>query len=216
MRQMDFLLVGFVKSGTTTLDSILRQDKRIVLPCGTKETHLLDWYDRDGAMDFFWSNYYPDHRGIKKAGGIEPCYSKNPRLCQQIFGKSVKLLFMMRNPIKADYSLFKMGLKWCGSRKLNRWLKIYPADQLSKLYHHYTVYRLRHLEMEDIIGDEFRYEKWIKEYLNYYDKEQMKFILFEDFLANSENVVREIEEFIGLESRNLNCRMHENEGGGGY
>lgn len=214
MRQIDFLLVGFVKSGTTTLDGILRQDKRIVLPYGTKETHFLDWCGRDGALDFFWSNYYPEKRVTKIAGGIEPCYSRNAELCSQIFGKNVKLLFMMRNPIKADYSLFTMGLKWGGSKKLNCWLKKYSADQLPELYHHYTVWRLKHLEAEDVIRDEFCYEKWIQEYSRYYNRDQMKFILFEDFISDPENVVREIEEFIGLESRKLNCRLHKNEGGG--
>lgn len=214
MRQMDFLLVGFVKSGTTTLDGILRQDKRIVLPRGTKETHFLDWCGGKGALDFFWSNYYPEKKGIKTVGAIEPCYSQNAELCVQMFGRDLKLLFMMRNPIKGDYSLFRMGLKWGGSKKLNRWLKKYSSDQLSELYHHYTVLRIRHPETEDVVRDEFRYEKWIKEYLRYYHRDQVKFVLFEDFLSDPERVVREIEEFIGLEGRNLNCRLHKNEGGG--
>lgn len=213
VNKMDFLLVGFVKAGTTSLDNILRQDRRIYLPHGAKETHFFDWIDRENALDLFWSLYYPRVQKNKIVGGIEPCYIRNAKQVLETFGKDVKILFMMRNPIEADFSLFKMGLKWGGSLQQIKWYKKYKADHVAEMYHKYTMFRLKNPDKEDEIRDEFRYEKWIKEYLQCYDLTQIKFVLFEDFVNSSEQTVREIERFIGLKDRTLNFDVCINEGG---
>jgi len=211
---MDFLLVGFVKAGTTSLDDILRQDKRILLPKHKKETHFFDWSGRKGALEFFWNTYYPetDRKRRVLKGGIEPCYSRSAKQVYEVFGKDVKLIFMMRNPLQADYSLFKMGLKWGGTRKLIHLYKGYSANQAAQMYHRYTEWRVNHPVQDDFIRDEFRYEKWIREYLKYFSLEQMKFILFEDFVKKPEAAVREVERFVGLYDRRLDCSARSNEG----
>lgn len=213
LRKMDFLLVGFVKSGTTTLDNILRQDRRIYLPQGVKETHFFDWSDKENALELFWSMYYPRIQKNKFVGGIEPCYIRNAKQVYDTFGKNLKLLFMMRNPIEADYSLFKMGLKWGGTHQLTYFYKKYRSNQIAKMYHQYTIFRLKHSDSEELIQDEFRYEKWINEYLQYFDASQIKFILFEDFIENPEHIAREVEDFIGIKGRVLNTNVCSNEGG---
>lgn len=213
MPKMDFLLVGFVKAGTTSLDSILRQDSRIVLPQGTKETHFFDWNDRENALEYFWDTYYPKHGRSRLVGGIEPCYARSAKEVYETYGGDVKLLFMMRNPLRADYSLFKMGLKWGSSRRLISLYRKYPADKVADMYHRYTCWRIRNEEKDDYIRDEFRYEKWIEEYLQYYDLSQMKFILFEDFVREPEQVVSEVMGFLGLKDRKFDCSARSNEGG---
>lgn len=213
VNKMDFLLVGFVKAGTTSLDNILRQDRRIYLPQGVKETHFFDWSARENALESLWSLYYPRIRKNKLVGGIEPCYIRNAEQVYEIFGKDVKLLFMMRNPIEADFSLFKMGLKWGGTLQQIKWYKKYKAKQIAEMYHQYTMFRLKNPTQENLIRDEFRYEKWIKEYLQYYDLSQMKFILFEEFVEHAEQVVREVECFLGLKDKALKTDICSNEGG---
>lgn len=211
--KMDFLLVGFVKAGTSSLDSILRQDRRILLS-KVKETHFLSGGGavNKGTIEMFWSVYYPKVRKNSLVGGIEPTYSSGAEKVYKVFGPDVKLIFMMRNPVQADWSLFKMGLRAGGTRKLVNWYRKYKISQIGEMYHKYTMYRIKNPHVEDYIMDTFRYEKWIKEYLEYYSLESMKFILFEDFIKDAEKTVSEVEEFIGLKARKTNCNIYENEG----
>ena len=46
--------------------------------------------------------------------------------------------------------------------------------------------------------DRFQYDKWINEYLQYFRPEQIKVVVMEELMRNSEEQMKEIQEFIGV------------------
>ena len=209
IKKLDFLLVGFEKSGTTSVDAILRQDRRILLS-NVKETKFIKnkGGGQNGNLNKFWDTYYPKTWKNKCAGGMEPSYCFEAKQVADIFGRELKLIFMMRNPVLANYSKFKMMLRGQGDSEIDRLYRKYTADELPQMY---DVYIRRWLNSaQNDADDDFLYDKWIDDYLRYYDKEQMMFILFEDFIADPQKTIRNIEEFLGFTPRNLNCEIREN------
>ena len=194
MKKLDFLLVGFCKSGTSSFDALLRQDRRILLS-ETKETQYISNHS-EMKMDNFWNIFYPNYKRNKCIGGIEPTYCFSARKVAEKFGRDIKLIFMMRNPVKAHYSQFKMRTRGEGNVKIDEIYRKYSADQLPQMYEEYV----RRFIKEDKaqIRDDFLYDRWIKEYLKYFKLEQMYFILFEDFIENPQTVMDGVYKFLGL------------------
>lgn len=127
---------------------------------------------------------------------MEPSYCFEAKQVADIFERELKLIFMMRNPVLANYSKFKMMLRGQGDSEIDRLYRKYTADELPQMY---DVYIRRWLNSaQNDADDDFLYDKWIDDYLRYYDKEQMMFILFEDFIADPQKTIRNIEEFLGF------------------
>lgn len=204
-KKLDFLLVGFCKSGTSSLDAALRQDRRIMLS-ETKETQYISNHEKLD-MDNFWNIHYPCYRKNKCIGGIEPTYCFHAKKVREVFGGDIKLVFMMRNPIKAHFSQFKMRLRGEGNLTIDKLYKKYSANQLSQMYEYYV---RNWTEDSNCIKDDFLYDKWIKEYLKYYDIKQMHFIIFEDFILDPQRVINELQNFLGLEPRRINIIEKKN------
>lgn len=58
----------------------------------------------------------------------------------------------------------------------------------------------------------FVYVKYIKEFLQYYDMSQIKIVLFEDFINDTERIMDEIQDFIGVTCKSYSCAIHSNAG----
>ena len=209
MKQLDFLLVGFCKSGTSSFDVVLRQDKRIMLS-EIKETQYIS---NHGNMDIdrFWNIYYPNYKKNKCIGGREQTYCFHAKKIKETFGGNIKLIFMMRNPVKANYSQFKMRLRGQGNSEIDKLYRKYSADNLPEMYEHYVNALIKDKRN---LRDDFQYDKWIKEYLKYFRLEQMHFILFEDFIAEPQRVINETQEFLGLTPRRIGGVKKENSDSG--
>ena len=206
-KQLDFLLVGFVKSGTSTLDAILRQDRRILLPL-IKETQYISNH-REMSLEDYWQMYYPEYRKYKCKGAIEPTYCCCAKEVYETFGGDLKIIFMMRNPVMANYSQFKMGTRGMGNPDIDMLYKRYSSGSFPKMYEHYV--RKLWVEKEKHNDDVFQYDKWVKEYLKYYAPEQMHFILFEDFVSDPQKVMNKLLRFLCLEPRNFRTDLRMNE-----
>lgn len=203
MKKMDFLLVGFVKTGTSSLDAMLRQDMRIMLPLG-KETQYISNH-RNMGLDKFWRTYYPKYRKNKCIGAIEPTYCLHAKAVYEIFGGDIKLIFMMRNPIQAHFSKFKMKTREIGNSTIDMLYRKYSADQLPEMYEHYVQSFVKDNQLQ--CKDDFLYERWINEYLKYYKLDQMHFILFEDFISEPQTVINGLKDFLGIKQQKINRVM---------
>lgn len=204
--RMDFLCVGFVKCGTSSLHTALKKHKGVILP-KKKETLYLHWRNRfDDAPERFHSIYFGDIPEGKVVGNIEPSYHAKVNGVYECYGSETKIIFMVRNPMNATYSYFKMLLrKSTDFRHVNYYLK----------YFHFDV-RMFDQYIKDYIlsGKETRfcYIDWIKEYLKYYKKENIKIIVFEELIKDPENTMNEIQDFIGVEKKKYEGLPHTNEG----
>lgn len=208
-RNIDFLCVGFEKAGTTTLDVILRQHSQINLP-RIKETQYFYWNMKyKDSKELLWERYYTNKAGIY--GAIEPEFEYYPKDIRKEFGKDVKLLFIMRNPVNRLFSSYRMELRR-GTRGMIEQYK--EKKSISSMFEQFVenhiVYNKR--GNDKLFVERGKYMRVIKEFLNYFPRENMKFIIFEEFILNPQKYITEIQEFLGIPVEELDCNIRENTG----
>lgn len=115
-------------------------------------------------------------------------------------------IFMMRNPADATYSYFKM---------LMRRTKVRKQVEYYRKFKKFDV-RMFDLYIQDYIlsGKEKRYcyADCIEEYLKYFDKENIKFVFFEEIIKNPTEIMDEIQDFIGVERKKYDKLPYANSG----
>ncbi len=208
-RNMDFLCVGFEKAGTTSLDTILRQHSLINLP-KIKETQYFYWdYKYENAKEVLWERYFSDKAGIY--GAIEPEFEYFPKEIQREFGKDVKLLFIMRNPVNRLFSSYRMELRRGAKVVIEQYKERKSVSLMfEKFVVNHMVYNKR--GTAKLFVERGKYMRVIREFMNYFPHENMKFIIFEEFILNPQKYIIEIQNFLGIPIERLNCNVKENEG----
>ncbi len=204
---LDFLCVGFVKCGTSSLHAALKKNKKVFLPKKKETLYLSNWKDKfEDAPERFNSIYFPKVPQGKIVGNVEPSYHFNAEDAYECYGKDTKIIFMVRNPIGATYSYFKMLMrKTKDSRQINYYMRYGRFDV--RMFNHY----IRNY-ITSKVDTRFCYMDWIEEYLKYYDKEKIKIVVFEEFIKNPTEVMNEIQDFIGVEKMEFGKLPHSNEG----
>lgn len=192
----DFLLVGFAKCGTTSIQKILERHPDIYLP-KEKETQFmyLDFEYKKGIGYYEKRFYNIPSKEYKCVGGIEPSWAGEAKKVKKHFPKDVKLIFIMRNPVDFTYSLYRM----------EAYLGIIPIDnvypfQLNQCFE-YELKKERQKRRFDLWEHNFNgfYIRSIKEYLKYFPIENMLFVFFEDFKRDERAVSNQICRFLGVD-----------------
>lgn len=212
--QPEFICIGFQKCGTTTLYDLLRQHRGIVLTSDVKEPMIYredffykllggkQWYEKR----FFGSIAEDDKRlrGEVNAGlGLNGCAEK----IGKDYSKDTKLIFMMRSPVDRAYSAYKYFLAE-GFLPVHI-MKIDRRNGHAEGFDNYVRYvlgsRTRRGEIMKhrqryLVFSQGNYGTLINEYLEYFPKENMHFIFFEDFVKDEYAACLELYEFLGIEN----------------
>lgn len=194
----NFLCVGFRKCGTSTLQQILVSNPQIYLP-EIKETHFFSIRkELKKGIDYYENKYYSIPEGQYKAvGGIEPTWMSSANEIAKYFPKETKFIFIMRNPVEYCYSIWKMYTRQGRIRYSIRMpfnnpqqsFKIDVEEELAKKRNYLRGYfRLR----------DAKYIHFIYQFLKYYPKENMKFIIFEEFIKNKKDYIDDICNFLDI------------------
>lgn len=175
MRKPDFIVLGGHKCGTTSLHNYLRQHPQIVLP-RIKGTDLLNKPDRLFSFDSYLQQFMD---APKEAiwGEVSSIYLYLERVFERIklLLPGVKIIILLRNPADRAYSDFMASKKK-------------PADKT----------------FEELI-DQGKYLRngffsiHIKKYLDSFEKEKIKIILFDNFTSNTRYVIRDLFDFLGVD-----------------
>lgn len=205
--KLDFMCVGFTKCGTTSLNNAFRMNEEIRMPKG-KETFYLHWRNSyDNAPERFREKYFSDLPEDVLRGNVEPSYHVSARGVYECFGPDIKLLFMVREPVGATFSYYKMLMR--RPRKMD-YVNYY------KKYRKYSVELFSEFMEDKIYSEEidrFQYDKWIEQYLQYFSKDQIKIIVFEELLRDTKRVMDEIQDFIGIKNKLVYEELpHSNDG----
>jgi len=99
-----------------------------------------------------------------------------------------KIIISLRDPVERAYSHYLM-LKENGSTNLDF------RDQLNKEFEKNPDINSRHLRLQ--VGF---YSKWVKVYLENFGKNQIKILIFEEFIFNPKHTMGEILKFLDLKS----------------
>ena len=109
--QLDFLVIGAQKAGTTWMHDMLSRDtnENIILPA-KKEVHFWDWNRRKG-LKWYANQFQKKTRDDQKVGEINPCYAvlreKDVLEIKSLF-PNLKLVFVARckNEVFAEGRFF--------------------------------------------------------------------------------------------------------------
>lgn len=208
---IDFLCAGFTKCGTTSLSNAFHMNDKIALPKG-KETFYMHWRNHyEDAPARFSKKYFSEVPEGKLVGNLEPSYHVSARNVYECFGKDVKLLFMVRQPVSATFSYYKMLMRRPRKKMYVNYYKKY------KKYSVEIFWDFIHDMIETERIDRFHYDRWLEEYLLYFPKEQIKIIVFEELIQDTERIMSEIQDFIGLKEEDkivYPSLPHSNDGSG--
>ena len=206
--KLDFMCVGFTKCGTTSLNNAFRMNEEIKMPTG-KETFYLHWRNSyDNAPERFQEKYFSDMPEGVLRGNVEPSYHVSARGVYECFGKDIKLLFMVREPVGATFSYYKMLMR--RPRKMD-YVEYYKKHKKYSM-EIFSDFMEDKIYSEEI--DRFQYDKWIGKYLQYFSREQIKVVVFEELLRDTKRVMDEIQDFIGIKNKLAYEELpHSNDGG---
>lgn len=197
----NFMVIGAGKSGTTTLYEYLNEHSEVFMS-PIKETNyfsLIDTQqvprekDPDQVHNFYrsvwsWDHYvslFPDNTDAKAIGEVSPKYLYTPRAAMRIKETipDVKLIVILRNPVERLYSRF-MHLA-----RENR----QPSDSIEDALDRDSIWWRR----PDLVSEGFYY-RHLMHYLKIFDRSQIKIYLFEDLKKDPKNLIKDIYEFIGV------------------
>lgn len=202
----NFLCVGAQKSGTTSLQDILIQHPDIYLP-KEKETHFFDNGDINYSNGLSWySNaYFSETKQQKSIGEISTNYmflDYIPKRIYEELGADTKLIFMLRNPADRAYSQFMMNRQnFFETITFEKALAL-EEDRILKSEHNKKIFGYKQRGL---------YAKQVKNFLKYFPKEQMFFIIFEtDFIKDKEKTIHRLCQFLDLPPYNFNLNIQKN------
>lgn len=197
-RLPDFIIGGAPKCGTTSLHFILSQNPAVGIP--DDEIHFFDADDPIGHPDFLfdgpdgldWRDPNPGNleslgwyagRFSKLAGcaclGEDSTIYLQSEVAAERIAKmlpDVRLIFMLRNPVKRAYSqywhLMTRGRTTCSFEKA---LRVHPSVILGSTY-----------------------APHLRRYLEIFGPNRVRIVLFEDFLADQQGFIDGITDFLDV------------------
>jgi hypothetical protein len=222
----DFLCIGFQKCGTTTMYDLLKQHKDIVLTQDVKEPmyYRVLGADKIGGSEWYEKRYFghveendPRLKGEVNAGlAFTDCARKIGR----DFPESTKLFFMMRNPVDRAYSAYKyfMALGFLPAFVMEDDRRHGHAAAFDRYCHYVLGNKKRRGQIMEkrlkyLVFSQGNYFDSIFEYMQYFPKKNMKFILFEDFVKDQKATCQDLYKFLEIEDDpTVTYNLKSNEG----
>lgn len=210
----DFIISGAMKSGTTTLHAILDQHPNVFIP--NEELHFFDmdnivqhpefnafeqgqWHTHNifNSPNQYWQWYsdkFSAAHNSQLKGEDSTTYIASQSALQRIAlqSKKTKLIIMLRHPTARAYSHYWHMVKAGRAMfSFENTLKYLPHSLL----------------------DRSAYLRQLKVVFNHMPREQVKVILFEDFISNKAESLKEVCDFLELDFNKLPkeaLHLHEN------
>lgn len=199
----DFLIIGAGKSGTTSLDNYLKQHPDIFIPelkepnfYGYELTKIADFNGDQGEINHYKSSVTNLEDYLKLFKGAKPGQKKGETSNTYMYHKDaptrikyyipdVKLVAILRQPAERLYS------RYLHLARENR----VPTNSFSDCLDKDTIWWKRN----DLIKEGFYYKN-ILPYYELFPKENIKVILYEEFNSQPGKVLKDLYNFLGVDS----------------
>lgn len=180
-----FLGIGAQKAGTTFLWGLLRQHPEICAS-DVKELGFFEQTDthKPESREKYLSHFMWNEQVQRVAGEVTPRYlyiKKAPERIAAAFPQ-IKLIVVVRNPIDRIQSAYFMSLR-NNIRSKYMFTRDYFWKQITR----------RH----DLLGMGY-YAEQIENYLQYFDREQILILFFEDLITDPVSTAQRVYEFLAL------------------
>ena len=181
----DFLIVGAMKAGSTTLMDYLVSHPEVGIPAVE-----INYFDKDSNYkkgEKWYSSWFKSYTTQNIIGEKTPAYCYDPKVAERIYQQNpkMKLIWILRNPVKRTYSNYWHYIR-IGKENLS------VADSLA-----FEDERIK----KDIYKGYFKrsiYVEQVERFKEYFPLEQMHFIIFEDFVKDPELGLKELSEFLEI------------------
>ena len=212
-KQLDFLVIGAQKCGTTTLHKLLDETDCIFVP---KEKEA-PFFTRREELDRGWPTFYKEvfatapPKSLK--GKVTPQYMTSPDVPAYIFNEmpNVKLVAILRNPIARLKSQYKMLLR--------RGMVTVELDELIKSFFNHPerweAARNRPAGPDNEVHclvPWSEYGRILSNYLKYFPRENILILFQEDLATTPSEVFYQLTRHLGLTEAShppsLNKRFH--------
>ena len=207
MNVPSFLIIGAPKSGTTSLHYYMAEHPQVYVSSMVKEARYFA-YDSDNADHrakagcafpvTTWEQYvalFTDASGFKAIGESSPQYLGCRVAAQRIATRlpDVKLVVVLRNPVDRTVSAFIQDV------------------------------RNKQAKLSELSGERLSSSRWargsfyrddLKRYYDLFSREQIKVIRFKDLKSDTNSIVREVYDFLGVDSTfSPDTSIRHNKGG---
>lgn len=192
---IDFLVIGAQKSGTTSLFKYMQEHPSLYLPL-QKEINFFANEDRfRRGVGWYIENYFAGADERKLWGEVSPHYMQYRCAAARIHAAfpDIKLIAILRNPIDRAYSHYRMSVR--------RGEETRPFEQVISDRENSPL-SVPETEIGDdspyILGFGF-YGRVLENYLRYFDREQVLILFQEDLLGKPEETVRRLFAFLEVD-----------------
>lgn len=185
MRLPDFVVVGAMKSGSTSLLNALGAHPEIFMP--PKEVHFFNKYHHLGP-EWYSKKFSGVNRNHKIIGEKTPTYSYLEDVPQKMHAllPDAKLIWILREPVSRTYSNY-WHAAWRGKEDLTfeEAVETEASRVKDDIYKGYVA--------------RSRYADQIENYLKYYSKEKMKFVLLDDLILDQDKTLKSVLRFLEVD-----------------
>ena len=193
----NFFIVGAPKSGTTNMSYYLMQHPQVFMPENLEPYYFarLDIpqnHKRDIIRDEEkYLNLFKNAKNCKAIGESSPVYLSCPHAALEIKNRfpNSKIIISIRNPIEIAYSEY-FSLKFMGfdeNTSFNELLDV-REEQLTRNEFH----------IDSLLEAGF-YSKQIKRFQKIFPKNQIKIIIFEEYIKNTIPTINSILSFLDIQ-----------------
>lgn len=211
----DFIIIGTMKSGTTTLHSLLAGHPGVFMPEGEVQLFTVDdieqnpvfftYLDQEWAYQHF-ERYFYDYvswharmyEGVQEShvkGEDAPSYLPSRQAMQRVaqYAPHAKLIVLLRDPVARLYSHY-----W-------HWVRTYRA-----IFSLEDTLRFQH---GNLLQRSY-YEEQLRYCFEQVPRQQVHIVLFEEFIKDQARVTEQIYRFLGLEvpAAAIDKNRHANRG----
>lgn len=167
-----FIVIGGQRCGTTWLYGMLKKHPELFFP----EKKELHFFNGDNYQDLdLYENYFEPADPDKICGEATPDYLAHIKVPERMFNyiPEVKLIAILRNPVDRAYSAFWIFREFFEGHTFESALKEFPGLLSSGEYVHH-----------------------LKLWFDYFPKDQIHIILYEDLAKNQQKVLADISRFL--------------------
>ncbi len=201
-RLPDFVIIGAGKSGTTSLNEYLKEHPKIFMAT-RKEPNFFAFetldpsiYDEEKSREYYFNSvlkiedYYKLFEGAKEdqlLGEVSNTYISHAQAWERIkhYVPNAKLIAILRHPAERLYSRYF---------HLVRENEIPEGGAMEEVFNRDSVWWRR----PDLVNEGFYYDK-LKPYFENFPKEHIKIFLYEEFIGDTDRVLRDTFEFLGID-----------------
>ena len=190
-----FLIIGAMKAGTTSLYHAFSQHPTVFM-AAVKEPHFFSYEGRHTTREHIitsWDGYqhlYDGSDAFAARGEASPSYLPAPHAAPTIlkYVPHAKLIAVLRDPVERAYSQYLHNFK-SGYEQHDDFLTAFDANQ--------TEYEARD-EGWRSYKNQGMYAAHLTRYYRLFPREQIKVILYDDYVRDAASVMRELFAFVGI------------------